>query len=1707
MKNILLSLILIIHAAVLPANHSHLTSSTAATLSEDIRLFISSNTQSNIGVVDMSGADLLFSNISTVATDADGIYYDQPNDVLYQLNRADNVINAYSNVQDALSMGTDPVLTASSSSDFINGREIAFFDGKLIVAQDANDDNGNINKFVVYNASAQEIILDRIFDVDVNLWGIHSYGNTLFAIEDNSDRLLRYDNFFDNSSGPIEADASITIENMVRTHGLTYDANEDLMILTDVAEASNASDGAIVVIRNFTNAASDDMISAMEQVRISGGSSLLGNPVDVAYDNCGKNIFVAERANGGGRVLGFSLPTLTGGKLPFYDAPFPGASAINLGIAGDFCNLVKGGAVSFLAGGRERTIFVDDFDDFLSFKSTIDPVASGHKFTYVVTDSERNILGIPPGNTVNFNPAGLGACLVYGLSYTGELTIAMGDALMEGPQSDGCNELSSNFLTVNRIAPEPAVSKFFVSSNTQPTVAAFSILSDGNKIMKSLDVEAADADGIYYDEEGDVLYQLNRTDNVINAYTNVKNAIDTDASLTLSATSSSDFVNGREIAFSNGKIVVAQDANDANGNTNKLLVYNASATSITLEKEFIVDINLWGIFPNGSTLVAIEDNSNRIAMYEDFFDNASGDLEVSSMVSVEGLVRTHGLTYDTDSDVMILTDVGAASSASDGALVIASDFMANSADGMISSSEQIRVSGGGSKLGNPVDVALDTDNNIIYVAERANGGGRVLGFNFPRFTGGATPVLDQLFPGASAIHLPGLDVGTCDFVNGGKVSFQAGGTERTIFIDDKDDLLNFSSTIDAASADFSFTYVVTDADGMILGIPPGNMVDFNPAGLGACLVYGLSYTGELNIEMGDDLMAGPISDDCFELSSNFLTVNRIEPQDIISNFFVSSNTQPIVAAYSILDDGTRVMNTLDVEATDADGIYYDESADVLYQLNRADNVINAYSDVQNSLSTGSPLNLTATSTSDFINGREIAFTSGKLVVAQDANDANGNVNKLYVYDASPTSITLEKEFTVDINLWGIFANGSTLVAVEDNSNRVAMFNNFFDNASGNIAPSSIVSVDGLVRTHGLTYNTESDMMILTDVGAASSASDGALVVVRNFTTAADDSTISSTEQVRVSGGSSLLGNPVDVALDKTNKIIYVAERANGGGRILGFGIPRLSGGIAPIFNQTFAGAAGIHLPGVDVGLCDFVKGGLVALGSGGTETTIIIDDADDFISFTSTVDAVAEGHNFTYVVTDADGMILGIPPGSMVNFNPAGLGACLVYGLSYTGDLNIEMGDDLMAGPISDDCFSLSSNFLTVNRIEPQEITERFFVSSNTQGVAAVISSLADGKQVMNMFAVEGMDADGIYYDESADVLYQLNRSDNVINAYSNVEATIMNGTMPQLTATSSSDFTNGRELAFANGKIVVAQDANDANGNTNKFYVYDASPTSITLENTYDADINLWGIHIDGSSLLAVEDNSNRVALYNNFFDNNDGDISADVVVSVDDLIRTHGITYDASEDLLILTDVGEASKAGDGALVVIKNFTTASTDGIITASEQVRVAGGTSRLGNPVDVAYDKENRMVYVAERANGGGRILGYNMPRLSGGIAPVYNKLFAGASAIYFQGADADGLVEGIATNRSSDFKSSQVELTQVYPVPAVNELNLVIESPEDITSTLYIYDVRGSLMNTINVNLVKGSNTIQIDISELGSGQHFMSDPVIGLATKFIKYF
>ena len=293
----------------------------------------------------------------------------------------------------------------------------------------------------------------------------------------------------------------------------------------------------------------------------------------------------------------------------------------------------------------------------------------------------------------------------------------------------------------------------------------------------------------------------------------------------------------------------------------------------------------------------------------------------------------------------------------------------------------------------------------------------------------------------------------------------------------------------------------------------------------------------------------------------------------------------------------------------------------------------------------------------------------------------------------------------------------------------------------------------------------------------------------------------------------------------------------------------------------------------------------------------------------------------------------------------------------------------------------------------------KLVTSSNTSGKISFTDLLLLNPTTVSL-SVNGTDNDGIYYDSSSDEIILASRTNNRIERYTNLKNSVSVNTDNLMFA----NFTNPREIAVSNDKVIVTQDQAASNGDTNKLLVYQKTATGFTLLNEYTLDFKVWGIHINGNNLYAIADLTSDLVVFNNFFSLPSGNISASKRVTIEGLTRTHGITYSPEDDVMILTDVASAADATDGGLVIINNFTnvfgTTSNMGTIAMSNQIRIYGSSTTLGNPVDVAYDYVSNRIYVAERANAGGTVLTFDFPAASGNIAPVSTRAEAGVAAVY-----------------------------------------------------------------------------------------------------------
>ncbi len=300
------------------------------------------------------------------------------------------------------------------------------------------------------------------------------------------------------------------------------------------------------------------------------------------------------------------------------------------------------------------------------------------------------------------------------------------------------------------------------------------------------------------------------------------------------------------------------------------------------------------------------------------------------------------------------------------------------------------------------------------------------------------------------------------------------------------------------------------------------------------------------------------------------------------------------------------------------------------------------------------------------------------------------------------------------------------------------------------------------------------------------------------------------------------------------------------------------------------------------------------------------------------------------------------------------------------------------------------------------------YATSNTSGAITVYDFSDSNDVTTTSLSVTGSsDNEGIVYDESNDQLIFASRTLGSVVLAVNVEDLITGGTATLSTNVGPNGLSSPRSVAI-NGNFVVV-----ANNVSNELYVYQRSGTVLTLRNVIDVNIGLWEIQFNGNDLYAIVDNTNNLAVFQNFLNNSTNvALAPSKQIAVEGIVRTHGLVYNSQDDIMVLTDIGAASGVGsdtDGGFHIISNFTTkfnavANGGTLAVQGNQVRVSGSNTSLGNPISATYDAETNTIFIAERANGGGRILGFDSSA-SGNVAPSVNNLLPGASSVYFYGED------------------------------------------------------------------------------------------------------
>ena len=558
-------------------------------------------------------------------------------------------------------------------------------------------------------------------------------------------------------------------------------------------------------------------------------------------------------------------------------------------------------------------------------------------------------------------------------------------------------------------------------------------------------------------------------------------------------------------------------------------------------------------------------------------------------------------------------------------------------------------------------------------------------------------------------------------VAGGNIVLMDGETAVTVCADDAvSDILQVSLTGNAGAS----TYVLTDADGVILDIRNDASFDFEGAGAGVCLLYHMSILDPLTGFM----LGGNIADieGCFSFSNAITVTRNIEcgpdPCDEVLGGMITTvdgETDVTVCVTDGVDEnielvitgnsGARIWIVTNTEnillSVQTTPIFSFEGLEAgqcrIYSISLVDPVegleIGAnMSDVVGctSLSNAITINRETDCTAEMAMG-------GSLSLADGAEEIT-----VCVDDGEQENITPVLTEAVGSVTWLVTDSSGIILAIQDAppfnfeglGEGVCLIWNLasLDSLGGVELGADAADITGefsLSNPITVTRIVDCGEMLCTVVAGTIATTDGRT----SLTLCADDG-LSDVLDLQVSGN---IGSGAWIQVDADGFITGISanpdfefEGSAPGGclvyhislqePITGFGVGELVADLDGCFALSNAFTI-IKENDCEEDICS-VDGGQIATSDGSTELTICADDGE-----TDIINVLTIGSNSinTYIVTDTTGLIIAVQESGVFDFEGAGGGVCLIWNVSARdSSFVLTVGTDVedLAG-----CFDLSN--------------------------------------------------------------------------------------------------------------------------------------------------------------------------------------------------------------------------------------------------------------------------------------------------------------------------------------------------------------------------------------------------------------------------------
>ncbi len=520
-------------------------------------------------------------------------------------------------------------------------------------------------------------------------------------------------------------------------------------------------------------------------------------------------------------------------------------------------------------------------------------------YLYLITDTNDILLNTSLSDTLDFESSPIGVCRIYGMSYSGDLTLNPGDSIFIDTLTSGCYNVSPTFVTVTRLIPVAGSIRllgndsvfsvftcpgdnlpdryFFDSVNATPNPLKYIITDDRDVVLRILDINIVDFEAspqgvcrVYsVSYIGDFIGQIGDTLKISRMATGCfdisSNYIQVNRFLPLGGKVS--MLNGDTILYLCTESTVPISYQFKN-NSSSPQKYNYLLTNEINEILRVIDsdeysfleipggsLRIWGVSFTGNRLLDKGDNISFSSYSDACFEFSENYITVEKNVPYAGHIEL----LDGSKEVF---------------------FCLNS-----QGSPEIQFQTIDASKSRYLYVLTDLDDQIIDFVNQKS-------INFDNYPVGGYKVWGVSYTGNIAIQKGSIlrsvpfsndcsDI-TDDFIKvirdnpfAGKLIAQE-GFERvfTCPVNDNLDFIRFKSP---NGVFIKYAYIVTDTLEVIQSFSFTDSIDFGIADEGKCRVYGVAFEGTFRARIGNNIRNIAFSDECWDLSNNYVEIVKTEP--------------------------------------------------------------------------------------------------------------------------------------------------------------------------------------------------------------------------------------------------------------------------------------------------------------------------------------------------------------------------------------------------------------------------------------------------------------------------------------------------------------------------------------------------------------------------------------------------------------------------------------------------------------------------------------------------------------------------------------------------------------------------------------------------------------------------------------------------------------